>query len=127
MTVTAQAATAPRPSYDAARRGAWAVVGLTAGWACVALGSPWLLLGWLVPDLGVLAGGLHVVDDRGRLTRRAAIGYNTTHTLAGPVVLAVVAAGTSSSGVWAVAALWLCHIGVDRALGYTLKPVSPHA
>lgn len=30
---------------------------------------------------------------------------------------------TSETWLVAATALWLCHIGVDRALGYTLKPV----
>ncbi|MFC5381811.1 DUF4260 family protein [Aquipuribacter nitratireducens] len=112
---------------------AWAAVGLAAGGASVALGSPWLLLAWLVPDLGVLAGGWRVVDAAGRLTRRAALGYNAAHSLVGPALLAAVAAlvaaptGGAGAASWlaAVAALWLCHIGVDRALGYRLRPVPP--
>lgn len=101
----------------------WAVVGVVGAVVCVRTGSPWLLLAWLVPDLGVLAGGLRLVDAQGQLTRAAALGYNATHALYGPTVLATVSVATSTAWLLAVAALWLCHIGVDRAVGYTLKPV----
>jgi hypothetical protein len=113
----------PRAARVVGARVAWAVLGVAAGVACVVVGSPWLLLAWLVPDLGVLAGGWRVVDGHGRLTRSAAIGYNLTHALPGPGVLALLAALTATATTWAVVALWLCHIGVDRALGYSLKPV----
>lgn len=104
---------------------AWAIVGVAGAILCVGAGSPWLLVAWLVPDLGVLAGGARLVDDRGQLTRVAALGYNATHALYGPTVLATLAVATSRTWLVAVAGLWWCHIGVDRALGYTLKPV-PH-
>jgi hypothetical protein len=105
----------------------WAVVGIAAGVACVALGSPWLLLAWLAPDLGVHDAGAAGEDAEGRLTRRSALGYNATHALAGPGMLAVVAVLTAAPLTWALVGLWLCHIGVDRALGYTLKPVPARA
>ena len=124
--MSVQAASSPALAASApANRVVWAALGIASGVACVALGSPWLLLAWIVPDLGVLAGGMRMIDDQGRLTRRAAVGYNTTHALVGPLVLAGVAALAASTALWAVVALWVCHIGVDRALGYTLKPVPP--
>lgn len=91
--------------------------------ACVVIGTPWLLLAWLVPDLGVLAGGLRVVEAPGRLTPRAAVGYNVLHTPWAPVALGVLAAALSAPVLWPVVALWLSHIAADRALGYRLKPV----
>lgn len=101
----------------------WAALGVAGAVVCVRAGSPWLLVAWLVPDLGVLAGGARLVDGRGQLTRAAALGYNATHALYGPTVLATLAVVTSETWLVAATALWLCHIGVDRALGYTLKPV----
>lgn len=113
-----------RGRYDVLARATWLALGLTGGVAAVVVGSPWLLLAWIVPDLGVLVGGRHLVDAHGRLSRRAAIGYNVGHALAGPVAMAVLAAAVDVR-LWAVVGLWTCHIGIDRALGYGLKPVAP--
>ena len=123
----APVAVAPATSYGVAERLGWGTLGVAAGVATVLLGAPWLLLAWLAPDLGVLAGGVRIVDEQGRLRRRAAIGYNTTHSLLGPLVLAAIALVATAPGVGALVALWVCHIGVDRALGYTLKPVPARA
>jgi hypothetical protein len=71
----------------------------------------------------VLAGGVRMVDEQGRLNRRATIGYNATHALVGPAAAAVLAVATGSVWIAAVAALWVSHIGVDRALGYRLRPL----
>lgn len=101
----------------------WGFVGLTALGAALSWGSWWLLTAWLVPDLGVLAGGFRKVDEHGSLKRRAAIGYNAMHTLIGPAATVGLAAATGSLWVAAVAALWVSHIGVDRALEYRLRPL----
>lgn len=104
-------------------RGAWLVLGLMAGTSCAVLVSPWLLWAWVLPDLGVLLGGLNVLDESGGLTRAGAMGYNSTHSLVGPLVLSGVAALVGGPWVWGLVSLWICHIGLDRALGYTLKSV----
>ena len=106
-----------------ASRAAWAALGLLATVTCCVVASPWLLLAWLVPDLGVLAGGMRLVDERGQLTRRAALGYNATHSLVGPALLGAVALLLGSPFLGGLLALWVSHIGIDRALGYTLKTV----
>lgn len=102
---------------------AWGCLGLASLAAALVWGSWWLLTAWLVPDLGVLAGGFRMVDERGRLNRRAAVGYNIMHALVGPAATVALALATGSMWVGAVAALWVSHIGVDRALGYRLKPL----
>ena len=92
----------PLPHLLVLPRAVWLVLGVAAGAAAALLASPWLLLLWLVPDLGFL-GGMR--------------GYNALHVLAGPALLA--AAGVVLGPlVLALAALWLCHIAIDRALGY---------
>lgn len=53
--------------------------------------------------------------------RVGAIGYNLVHTTALPALLAAAALAMSSPVALAVAAVWLAHIGIDRALGYGLK------
>lgn len=68
----------------------------------------------LVPDiafLGYLAG-----------PRAGAIAYNLTHSLIGPLALALVALTVQAAGgLLAPAVIWIAHIGIDRALGYGLK------
>ncbi len=72
-----------------------------------------LLLLFLAPDLsalGYLAG-----------PRVGSLTYNLMHTYVGPVALAAIAV----VGGWALgiqlALIWLAHIGIDRAFGYTMK------
>ncbi len=80
---------------------------LDAGWGLFAA----LIL---VPDiafLGYLAG-----------PRVGALAYNTTHSLIGPLGLALAALGLPAvAGALPVALIWIAHIGIDRALGYGLK------
>jgi hypothetical protein len=95
----------------------WLAIGLAAGVAAAAVASPWLLAAWLAPDLALPVGGLPPFDSEGRLKPAAVRAYNATHVLAGPLVLAIIGALTTPF-VLALAALWLCHIGIDRALGY---------
>lgn len=77
--------------------------------------GPWwlLLVLGLAPDLsavGYLAG-----------PRLGSLTYNLVHTYVGPTALAAL----SVLGGWSLglqlALIWLAHIGIDRALGYTLK------
>lgn len=78
-------------------------------------GGPWwlLLVLGLAPDLSAL--GFLAGPRVGRLT------YNLVHTYVGPVALAPI----SVIGGWPLglqlALIWLAHIGIDRAVGYTLK------
>lgn len=46
--------------------------------------------------------------------RVGALGYNAVHSTVGPLLLACM-------GQFAFAAIWLAHIGFDRALGFGLK------
>lgn len=79
-------------------------------------GSGWGLFAALIllPDLaflGYLAG-----------PRIGAITYNLTHSLIGPLALALAALLLPAAGpMLPVALVWVAHIGIDRALGYGLK------
>jgi hypothetical protein len=78
-------------------------------------GQPWWLFAALilVPDLsmlGYLAGH-----------RAGAVAYNTVHVTIAPIVLTVAGLALVNLQVFAVAMIWLAHIGIDRALGYGLK------
>jgi hypothetical protein len=87
---------------------------LAAGvYAYAQLGAGWGMFAalFLVPDLsmlGYLAGA-----------RIGAHSYNVAHSYLTPAVLAI--AGLVSPALLPWAALWLAHIGFDRALGYGLK------
>jgi hypothetical protein len=75
----------------------------------------WLLFAALIlaPDLGFaayLAG-----------PRVGAFCYNLVHTTIGPIALWVAGSIFTSPVSFAVALIWLAHIGIDRALGYGLK------
>ncbi len=78
------------------------------------LGQSWLVFALLffTPDLFML-GYM-------RSARFGALSYNLVHTYAGPALLAVLglAVGPLAYGI---AAIWVAHIGFDRALGYGLK------
>jgi len=89
--------------------GAFAIAGLAGpGW-------PWWI--WLAillaPDLSML-GYLF-----GR--RIGAAVYNAAHLYATPFLLMMAGVGAGAPAVIAAGALWLSHIGFDRALGYGLK------
>lgn len=79
--------------------------------------SGWPLWLWplalLAPDLsalGYLAG-----------PRMGAALYNAAHLYAGGLLLALLGLLTGSPGMIAAGAVWLAHVGADRALGYGLK------
>ena len=78
------------------------------------LDQSWLTFGllFLLPDLAML-GYL-------RSPKSGARSYNLAHTYAAPTLLALtgLAVGPLAYGL---AAIWLGHIGLDRALGYGLK------
>lgn len=78
-------------------------------------GQAWWLLAilFLAPDIAIaayLAG-----------PRIGALGYNLAHTTALPLALAIAGLAWASPQTFALAAVWLGHIGFDRALGYGLK------
>jgi uncharacterized protein DUF4260 len=68
----------------------------------------------LVPDISMLffiAG-----------PRIGAMGYNTAHSIVGPVVLAAASFFVPQQPLLLpIALIWAAHVGVDRALGYGLK------
>ncbi|QIB33409.1 DUF4260 domain-containing protein [Ancylobacter pratisalsi] len=47
--------------------------------------------------------------------------YNGVHSYIGPALLAALAYSLADPHLGAVAAIWVAHIGIDRALGYGLK------
>lgn len=74
----------------------------------------WLLLVLaLAPDLSAL--GFVAGPRVGSLT------YNLAHTYVGPVALATIALVTDWRLGLQLALIWLAHIGIDRAVGYTLR------
>lgn len=91
---------------------AWFVAAL---FAFDASGWSWWWFGGLLlaPDLSMLGYlfGLRV----------GAIGYNLGHTLVGPAAFIAAWFGGAPSGFLATGAIWLGHIGADRAYGYGLK------
>jgi hypothetical protein len=114
MTTTTLATDAPLTGHPRALlrlEGLAMLAGAIAAYAV--LGGGWGVFAalFLVPDLsllGYLAGprvGAHV--------------YNAGHSLLGPAVLAPFAP--------ALAAIWVAHVGFDRALGYGLKYTSGFA
>ena len=92
-----------------------AALALVAVLAYARLGAPWWLFaaGVIAPDLamaGYLAG-----------TRIGSITYNAFHVTLGPLVLALAGFLLPQFDLLAIALAWLCHIGIDRALGMGLK------
>lgn len=92
-----------------------------AGLALAGMMQPgWPLWLWplalLAPDLsalGYLAG-----------PRAGAALYNAAHLYAGGLLLALLGLLTGNPGMIALGAVWLAHVGADRALGYGLKHAS---
>ena len=77
--------------------------------------QPWWLFAVLilVPDLSI-AGYLFG-------NRAGAVIYNTAHVTIIPLGLALAALVLADLRIFAIAMIWLAHIGIDRALGYGLK------
>lgn len=101
----------------------WLALGLGSGAAALLAAGPLILALWLAPDLALLAGGLRTFDSEGRLHPRAIRAYNAAHVLAGPGLLALLAVAFAR-GLLALAAIWLSHIAIDRALGYYPRDAS---
>jgi hypothetical protein len=53
--------------------------------------------------------------------RFGATAYNAMHSTLGPIVLAAWGFLFAQSVALSIAAIWLAHVGFDRALGYGLK------
>lgn len=80
-----------------------------------ASGESWWLFAALIllPDVTIVA---YVLGPR-----YGAIAYNAAHNHVAPALLGATAVAFGSVFWWAIAAIWLAHIGIDRALGYGLK------
>jgi hypothetical protein len=91
-----------------------AVLALGIGLWLVNDGPAWLLIpAWLLVDLsmvGYLAGPL-----------LGSITYNAAHNLVLPIVLLGLGWWTGTSWLLLAGAVFVTHIGLDRALGYGLK------
>lgn len=78
-------------------------------------GQDWRLFAvlFLAPDLSFLGylGG----------KRSGAIAYNSAHSTIGPLALLAAGLALNTPLAAAIAAIWLAHVGFDRALGYGLK------
>ncbi len=70
-------------------------------------------LTFLLPDLSLLA---YLAGPRA-----GALCYNAAHSTLAPGALALAALAAGIPGLGLAAAIWLGHIGLDRALGYGLK------
>jgi len=91
---------------------AWFALGVLA---FEATGWVWWWFGGLLlaPDLSMLG---YVFGPR-----LGALGYNLGHTLVGPAAMIAAWFAGAPSGLLAGGAIWLAHIGADRAFGYGLK------
>jgi hypothetical protein len=74
---------------------------------------------WLVPLVLFLPD--LAMAGYARSARAGALAYNLAHSYPLPAVLGAVGLWQGEPVVQAIAALWLAHIGMDRALGYGLK------
>lgn len=92
-----------------------AAVALAAAVFAWNFGTSWWLavLVLAAPDLGLLAYAFG--------PRIGAAVYNALHSYIGPAVLGALALVAGGGTVKVVVALWVIHIGFDRALGYGLK------
>lgn len=93
----------------------WGAVFAAAVAGYFLLDGTWWLLALLIlaPDLamlGYLAG-----------PRAGAVTYNAFHTLVWPVILFFAGFYAGAALAMQVAAVWIAHIAMDRALGYGLK------
>lgn len=91
------------------------LVALGAGIAAYAwLGQSWIVFAVLffAPDLAML-GYL-------RSARSGMLAYNGVHTYVAPALLALLGLAVGPLA-YALAAIWVAHIGLDRLLGYGLK------
>jgi hypothetical protein len=91
-----------------------AITALGIGLWLVNGGTAWLLIpAWLLVDLSMIGylGG----------PRLGSITYNAAHNLVLPIVLLGLGWSTGIGWMVLAAAVFITHIGLDRALGYGLK------
>jgi hypothetical protein len=77
-------------------------------------GTPWLLIpAWLLVDLSMVGylGG----------PRLGSITYNAAHNMVLPIVLIGLGWWTGNPWMLLAGAVFITHVGLDRALGYGLK------
>jgi hypothetical protein len=79
------------------------------------LGGRW---GWfaalfLIPDLSLLG---YLAN-----ARVGSVAYNAAHSYVGPALLALVALKVGAPSWLLGVAIWVAHVGFDRAMGYGLK------
>ena len=82
-------------------------------WIALNGGWPRFALGFLLPDLALLA---YLIGPRA-----GAAVYNLTHSYVIPAALAVIGASLDQTPLLLAGALWSSHIGFDRMLGLGLK------
>lgn len=93
-------------------------------WWVVAIGSLWLYAladgSWGLFALLILAPDLAMI---GYLAgpRAGAAAYNLAHVLFWPVGLALAGLVLPEPLLVQLGLIWLCHVAIDRALGYGLK------
>lgn len=74
---------------------------------------------WLFPIL-ILAPDLSMLTlPLGK--RISSFSYNLFHTYTSPAILALAGFLLDENLLIAIAAIWVCHIGLDRTIGYGLK------
>ena len=82
-------------------------------WIALNGGWPRFALGFLLPDLALLA---YLIGPRA-----GAAVYNVTHSYVIPAALAVIGASLDQTPLLLAGAIWTSHIGFDRMLGLGLK------
>ena len=82
-------------------------------WIALNGGWPRFALGFLLPDLALLA---YLIGPRA-----GAAVYNVAHSYVFPAALAIVGASFDQTSLLLAGALWTAHIGFDRMLGLGLK------
>ena len=90
-------------------------IGIAAIAAFASTGASWWLLAALIlaPDLSAIGYA--------RGPRIGAAWYNAAHTYSLPAILAAFGIFGHLPLAVAIAAIWVAHIGLDRAMGYGLK------
>jgi Domain of unknown function (DUF4260) len=103
----------PSPTAFQRIEGAALLVLALAAFGIADLSWWWFALLLLVPDLTMV--GYLANEETGALV------YNIGHTLVWPALLLAWGLPTDRPWVVGIGAIWLAHIGIDRALGYGLK------
>lgn len=90
-------------------------IGLAAIFTYAGLEQSWtqFAIFFLVPDLAMLGYAFG--------PRVGAIAYNAMHSYIGPAAIGMISWLSGGSEAYALATIWVAHIGLDRAIGYGLK------